>query len=847
MNYSKDVEFAIKTSKDIAIKIGSNTIRPEHIFLAMIEDEYSDACLIMKELNLNVDAIKQTIYQWSMVEQSGKGINNLRKNAAIPLDMETEKILKSSVVFAKSMESDDVEIDHVFYSILDNENNIVNLLLNKSPGILNSLKRRLKNEDIDDYTNNLNEDSMEEGMEEGEVKTDSKNKSKTKLLDQFGTNLTNLAKEGKLDPVVGRVNEIKRISQILSRRKKNNPVLIGEPGVGKSAIAEGIAQLIADGKVPENLQNKRIITLDMGSLVAGTKYRGEFEQRMKGIVKEMEENSDIILFIDEIHTIIGAGASQGSLDASNMLKPALGKGTFRCIGATTLDEYRKYIEKDPALERRFQKVIVDSTTKSETLEILKNIKAQYETHHKVKYTDDALIACVELSDKYISDKFLPDKAIDALDEAGAMVHVNRTSDIPDKLVNLNNKIKESTILKLDCVKNQKFELAAEHRDNEKQWKLEVDEIRTNWKQEISNTISTVTKDDVAAVISLMTKIPIDSVSTDENDKLIGMPEKVKKLVIGQDDAVDKIVQSVKRSRIGLNSHNKPVGTFIFLGPTGVGKTYLAKIMAKELFGSEDSLIRIDMSEFMEKFSVSRLVGAPPGYVGYEDGGKLTEAVRRKPYSIVLFDEMEKAHSDVQNILLQVLDDGFLTDSNGRKVDFRNTIIIMTSNAGSRKVKDFGNGIGFGSISSNNQEKRNDVIKKELEKLFSPEFLNRIDEIVNFNSLSKENIISIIDVECKYLINNLKEKGYDVTISNSLKDYLVENGYDENYGARPLKRAIQKHIEDRLIDAIISKEIAVGDTISLLYDTESQSVKISKLSPNFLVDNVLKLNESTPEV
>jgi len=828
MNYSKEVEEVIKKSKDIAIKIKSKSIRPEHLFLSMIDDEYSDASQIMRDLNLNIDAIKKTISEWSSVMQEQIGVNSLRKNASIPLELETEKILKDSVVFAKSMDSDEVCIEHVFYSILDNSNNLVSELFNKSPEILRSLKNRLKNEEeelnINDELENVN--NMDEEQEE--VTGSSKSKSKTKLIDQFGTNLTNLAKEGKLDPVVGRADEIKRITQILSRRKKNNPVLVGEPGVGKSAIVEGLAQLIVDGLVPENLQNKKVITLDMGSLVAGTKYRGEFEQRLRGIVKEMEENPDIILFIDEIHTIIGAGGAQGSLDASNMLKPGLARGTFRCIGATTLEEYRKYIEKDAALERRFQKVVVEATSKSETLEILKNIKKQYEDHHKVTYTDDALEACVNLSDKYISEKFFPDKAIDVLDEAGAMVHVNGTSAIPEKIVELSKKIKISIVEKLDCISSQKYELAADHRDNEKQWKAELESEREVWSQEHSDNRAMVTEKDIAEVVALMTKIPVDNVSIDENNKLKFMADKVKTIVIGQNEAVDKIVQSVKRSRVGINSHDKPVGSFIFSGPTGVGKTYLAKIMAKELFGSEDAMIRIDMSEFMEKFSVSRLVGAPPGYVGYEDGGKLTEAVRRKPYSIILLDEIEKAHPDVQNILLQVLDDGVLTDSNGRKVDFKNTIIVMTTNAGSRKLKDFGTGIGFG-LSKNNQDSKNSVLKKELEKVFSPEFLNRVDEVINFNSLSKENICGIIDVECKSLISNLKEKGYDVIISQSLKDYLFENGYDENYGARPLKRAIQSNIEDKLTDAIIDQEISVGDTLSLIYDKDSSSVKISKLS------------------
>jgi len=840
MNYSKEVEEVIKLSKEIAINIRSKSIKPEHLFLAMIDDDHSETSEILRDLNLNIGAIKQTIRELSTSEQPG--INTLRKNASIPIDSSTEKILTDSAILAKKMGTDEVSVEHVLCAILENKNNLVSELFSKSPDILRSLMMILKNEDhLDEYNNEINERDIEDYQDESNIKDDTKNKSKTKLIDQFGTNLTNLAKEGKLDPVVGRADEIKRISQILSRRKKNNPVLVGEPGVGKSAIVEGLAQLIVDGLVPENLQNKKVITLDMGSLVAGTKYRGEFEQRLRGIVKEMEENTDIILFIDEIHTIIGAGSAAGSLDASNMLKPGLARGTFRCIGATTLEEYRKYIEKDAALERRFQKVVIDATSKSETLEILKNIKKQYENHHKVTYTDDALEACVNLSDKYISDKFFPDKAIDVLDEAGAMVHVNGTSAIPDKIVELSKKIKISISEKLESIAAQKFEKAAVHRDNEKQWKSELESEREIWSQEHTDHRDVVTQKEIAEVVALMTKIPVDNVSVDENNKLKFMADKVKTVVIGQDDAVDKIVQSVKRARVGITNHSKPVGSFVFSGPTGVGKTYLAKIMAKELFGSEDAMIRIDMSEFMEKFSVSRLVGAPPGYVGYEEGGKLTEAVRRKPYSIILLDEMEKAHPDVQNILLQVLDDGVLTDSNGRKVDFKNTIIVMTTNAGSRKLKDFGAGIGFG-LNKNSQQSKNDVLKKELEKVFSPEFLNRIDEIINFNSLSKENICGIIDVECKSLISNLKEKGYDIIISQSLKDYLFENGYDENYGARPLKRAIQSNIEDKLADAIIDQEISVGDKISLIYDKESSSVKISKLSTKEIkASNILTEN------
>lgn len=844
MEYSSEVAKAIKDSKSIAIEIGSKTIRPEHLFLALINNDESDAYQVLRELNLNIDAIKQTLKTWSSNYQYQIGINKLRSNSVITLDSQTEDILKKSKTFAEEMEADEVSSEHVFYSILENDNNVVTELLHKTPKIYNNLKSRLRNEETDIYNENEEESDI---MEDEEPKEKTNKNSKTKLIDQFGTDLTKLAKEGNLDPVVGRKDEIKRISQILARRKKNNPVLVGEPGVGKSAIAEGMAQLIVEGNVPESLKDKRIISLDMGSLVAGTKYRGEFEQRMRGIIKEMDSNRDIILFLDEIHTIVGAGSAQGSLDASNMLKPALARGAFQCIGATTLDEYRKYIEKDGALERRFQKVLVEATSKSETLEILKNIKNKYEDHHSVTYTDDAIIACVELTDKYMSEKCLPDKAIDALDEAGSKVHVNRNINTPVKIQNLEKKLNKVFLEKEECVHEQKFEEAASKRDIERELKKELETEKELWKAERSKHRESVTKDDVAEVVALMTKIPIDNVSTDENNKLKLMSSKVKSLVIGQDEAVDKLVRAVKRARIGIKDPKKPVGSFIFLGPTGVGKTYLAKVMAKELFGSEESMIRIDMSEYMEKHTVSRLVGAPPGYVGYEDGGELTEAVRRKPYSIILLDEIEKAHPDVYNILLQVLDDGVLTDSYGRRVDFKNTIIIMTSNAGSRKLKDFGTGIGFSLKTDNAQKDQNEVINKELKKVFAPEFLNRIDEVIMFNSLTKENIGGIVDVEIKTTVQRLKEIGYDINITQSLKDYLFEIGYDPDFGARPLKRAIQKNIEDRITDAIINEEISVGDRISLRYDKTASEVKLFKLSSkdNINSEDLLTDQQQTP--
>lgn len=820
MNYSEEVLLAIKRGKQIATEIKSNTIRPEHLFLALIEDDQGSCYNILQDLNLNIDAIKTTMMDWSYAKQIRDGLYNGR--GEIKLEKETDKILNKAMEIAKNMQSNQVENIHVMYSILENNHNLVFDLFNKTPQIYKKLISKLRNED---------EPFDDDDMEEQEKQTPSNKNTKTKLIDQFGIDLTQLAKNGELDPVVGRKNEIKRISQILSRRKKNNPVLIGEPGVGKSAIAEGIAQLIVEGKVPENLKDKRIVNLDMGSLVAGTKYRGEFEQRLRGIIKEMNENRNIILFIDEIHTIIGAGSAQGSLDASNMLKPALSRGSFQCIGATTLEEYRKYIEKDGALERRFQKVVIDPTTKSETLEILKNLKRKYEDFHSVTYTDEAIEACVELTDKYMSDKYLPDKAIDALDESGSKVHVNKTIIPPKKIQDLEKKIKKTISEKEIFVQEQNFESAAKKRDVEKELVKQIEEEKRLWKEELSKSRDLVTKDDVAEVVALMTKIPIDNVSLDENNKLKVMSTKIKNIVIGQDEAVDKLVRSVKRARIGIKDPKRPIGSFIFLGPTGVGKTFSAKVLAKELFGTEDAMIRIDMSEYKEKFNVSRLIGSPPGYVGYEDGGELTKAVRQRPYSIILFDEIEKAHPDVFDILLQVLDDGVLTDSYGRRVDFKNTIIIMTSNVGSRKLKDFGTGIGFNFQSKidEDQKIKNDVIEKELKKIFSPEFLNRVDEVIMFNSLSKENIGNIVDTEVKTTVQRLKEIGYDIVITPSLKDFLFEKGYDANYGARPLKRAIQKYIEDSITDSIINEEFKVGDKISMRYDKEKDDVKLIKIN------------------
>ena len=649
------------------------------------------------------------------------------------------------------------------------------------------------------------------------------------MLDNFGRDLTKAAEEGKLDPIVGREKEIERVSQILSRRKKNNPILIGEPGVGKSAIAEGLALRIIQKKVSRVLFDKRVITLDLASLVAGTKYRGQFEERMKAVLNELEKSPDVILFIDEIHTIVGAGGASGSLDASNMFKPALARGEIQCIGATTLDEYRQYIEKDGALERRFQKVVVDPTSEDETVQILNNIKAKYEDHHNVTYTPEAIKACVTLTQRYVSDRHLPDKAIDALDEAGSRVHITNIN-VPQNILDIESKIEEIKNEKIQVVKSQKYEEAARLRDKEKQLEKELETAKKAWEEETRNNRQTVTEDNVAEVVAMMTGVPTQRIAQNEGSRLVKMNDELKGRVIGQDEAIKKVVKAIQRNRAGLKDPNRPIGSFIFLGPTGVGKTQLAKILSKYLFDSEDALIRIDMSEYMEKFAVSRLIGAPPGYVGYEEGGQLTEKVRRKPYSVVLLDEIEKAHPDVFNLLLQVLDDGQLTDSLGRKIDFKNAIIIMTSNIGSRQLKEFGQGVGFSTTAKVASASDHDkgVIESALKKAFAPEFLNRIDDVIMFNSLSKENINQIIDIELAQLYKRIEAMGYKIKLEDSARDYIVEKGFDANFGARPLKRAIQKYVEDPLAEHIISANLQEGDSINLTYDAvEGIQVKITK--------------------
>ena len=721
-------------------------------------------------------------------------------------------------------------------SILKEDNNIASSLLKENNLNYDSIKEELdimmesgyKPESFPEskYPESADEDDMEkdDSFSSSTSKKTTDSKSKTPVLDNFGRDLTKFAEDDKLDPIVGREKEIERVSQILSRRKKNNPLLIGEPGVGKSAIAEGLALRITQRKVSRVLFNKRVISLDLASLVAGTKYRGQFEERMKAVMSELEKSPDIILFIDEIHTIVGAGGASGSLDASNMFKPALARGELQCIGATTLDEYRQFIEKDGALERRFQKVIVEPTSIEETLQILENIKERYEDHHNVKYSSEAIKSCVNLTERYISDRHLPDKAIDALDEVGSRVHITNIN-VPESIITIEKNIEEIKELKNKVVRSQQYEEAARLRDSERKLNEELDNAKIKWEEESKTHRQEVTDEDVAEVVAMMTGIPVQKVAEKESGKLMKMVDSMNGTVIGQNDAITKVVKAIQRNRAGLKDPNKPVGSFIFLGPTGVGKTQLCKVLAKYLFNSEEALIRIDMSEFMEKFAVSRLIGAPPGYVGYEEGGQLTEKVRRKPYSIILLDEIEKAHPDVFNLLLQVLDDGKMTDSLGRNIDFKNTIIIMTSNIGARQLQDFGTGVGFGTKTrtENDQENIKGVIQSALKKAFAPEFLNRIDDVVIFNSLVKKDILKIIDIELDNLFKRINSLGYKVELTKNAKEYVAEKGFDEKYGARPLNRAIQKYIEDPLAEEIIQKKVKEGDVIKIDFDKKKEEI------------------------
>ncbi|MFD2827514.1 ATP-dependent Clp protease ATP-binding subunit [Leeuwenhoekiella polynyae] len=821
-NFSPRVKDVIAFSKEEALRLGHDFIGTEHLMLGLLRDGSGKAIEILQALDVDLSHLRRKVEILSPANPGSGLASNDKKN--LHLTRQAERALKTTFLEAKLFQSSSINTAHLLLCVLRNENDPTTKLLNKLKVDYDNVKDQFKlmMTSDDDYIEPIKSESFSE--DDGTTDSSKENpfnapgnksnkKSKTPVLDNFGRDLTAMAEEDKLDPVVGREKEIERVSQILSRRKKNNPLLIGEPGVGKSAIAEGLALRIVKRKVSRILFDKRVVTLDLASLVAGTKYRGQFEERMKAVMNELEKNSDIILFIDEIHTIVGAGGATGSLDASNMFKPALARGEIQCIGATTLDEYRQYIEKDGALERRFQKVIVEPTNEEETIEILNNIKDKYEDHHNVEYTPEAIKACVTLTSRYITDRFLPDKAIDALDEAGSRVHIVNI-DVPKKILDLERQLEEVRERKNSVVKKQKYEEAAKLRDDEKNIEKELAVAQQNWEEDSKQHKETVTEDNVADVVSMMSGIPVNRIAKTESNKLAELPKSIKSKVIGQDEAVAKVAKAIQRNRAGLKDPHKPIGSFIFLGQTGVGKTQLAKILATELFDNEDSLVRIDMSEYMEKFAISRLIGAPPGYVGYEEGGQLTEKVRRKPYSVILLDEIEKAHPDVFNMLLQVLDDGYITDSLGRKIDFRNTVIIMTSNIGARKLKDFGQGVGFGTAARQQQADDNakGVIQQALKKAFAPEFLNRVDDVVVFNALDRKEIHLIIDIELKKLYQRIETLGYHLELSDKAKDFISDKGFDKEYGARPLKRAIQKYIEDALAEEIITSKVSEGDNI-----------------------------------
>ncbi|MFB9054252.1 ATP-dependent Clp protease ATP-binding subunit [Formosa undariae] len=835
-NFSPRVKDVIAYSKEEALRLGHDFIGTEHLMLGLLRDGNGKAINILNALDIDLNHLRRKVEILSPANPTLTAVSNEKKN--LHLTRQAERALKTTFLEAKLFQSNSINTAHLLLCILRNENDPTTKLLNKLKVDYDNVKEQFKFmiTNNDNYIEPKAESFQDDSPSDDDTTKDNlfnsptgktNKKSKTPVLDNFGRDLTAMAEEGKLDPVVGRDKEIERVSQILSRRKKNNPLLIGEPGVGKSAIAEGLAIRITKRKVSRILFNKRVVTLDLASLVAGTKYRGQFEERMKAVMNELEKNDDIILFIDEIHTIVGAGGATGSLDASNMFKPALARGEIQCVGATTLDEYRQYIEKDGALERRFQKVIVEPTTVEETIEILNNIKDKYESHHNVNYTPEAIEACVKLTNRYMTDRFLPDKAIDALDEAGSRVHIININ-VPKQILQLENELEIVRESKTSVVKKQKYEEAAKLRDDEKRLEKELEIAQEKWEEETKQHREVVTEDNVADVVSMMTGIPVNRIAQTESNKLFLLPELIKGKVIGQDEAVSKVVKAIQRNRAGLKDPNKPIGSFIFLGQTGVGKTQLAKVLAKQLFDSEDALVRIDMSEYMEKFAISRLVGAPPGYVGYEEGGQLTEKIRRKPYAVVLLDEIEKAHPDVFNMMLQVLDDGYLTDSLGRKIDFRNTIIIMTSNIGARKLKDFGTGVGFGTASQKAQEASNTkgVIESALKKAFAPEFLNRIDDVIVFNTLEKEDLNSIIKIELDKLLLRIKDLGYELKLTEKATSFIAEKGFDKQYGARPLKRAIQKYVEDALAEKIITSKIHEGDVILMDLDETNQELVIT---------------------
>jgi ATP-dependent Clp protease ATP-binding subunit ClpC len=827
--FSPRVKDLISHSRDEAVRLMNEFVGAEHLLLGLIRLNEGTGVHILQEFNLDLSKVKAEVEK-ILSKSSVTYIANLN----LPLLKQTENIIKQSYLEAKEFKSPVIGTEHLLLTILRNEDSVACQVLNKF-GVMYENARDEYEVMLEERKQPKAEFPSNSGGEEEEnysaPRKPADPKSKTPVLDNFGRDLTKMAEAGKLDPIVGREKEIERVSQILSRRKKNNPILIGEPGVGKSAIAEGLALRIVQRKVSRILFNKRIVSLDLASLVAGTKYRGQFEERMKAVMQEIEKNPDIILFIDEIHTIIGAGGASGSLDASNMFKPALARGEMQAIGATTLDEYRQYIEKDGALERRFQKVIIEPTTADETVQILNNIKERYEEHHSVTYTPEAIASCVKLTERYITDRHLPDKAIDAMDEVGSRVHITNIN-VPQEIVDIEGQIEGLKEQKAEVIRSQQYEKAAELRDNERKLQEQLETAKTKWEEDSKNNRVVVTEEHVAEVVSMMCGIPVTKVSESEMGKLVKMAETIRGKVVGQDEAVDKVVKAIQRNRAGLKDPNKPIGSFFFLGPTGVGKTQLAKVLARNLFDSDDALVRIDMSEYMEKFSISRLVGAPPGYVGYEEGGQLTEKVRRKPYAIILLDEIEKAHPDVFNLLLQVLDDGHMTDGLGRKIDFKNTILIMTSNIGARQLAVFGTGVGFGTKSQEEAKESNSklVIQNALRKAFSPEFLNRVDDMIMFKSLSREDIHKIIDIELEKLHDRIKGMGYFVESTEKAKDFILEKGYDEKFGARPMKRAIQKFIEDPLAEEIINANLVEGDTILLDHEEGKEELKVTIKKP-----------------
>ena len=830
--FSTKISEVLNHSKAEAQRLHNSCVEPEHLLLGLLKEGEGKAVQILRLLNLDFNAVRLRVEQTAQTRLS----EGASEENEIILSEKAAKIMRLCLLEARMLKADVADTEHILLAIMkEKENNACRILEEHSihyTDILNLLTQKREKSDVqsgfgfpdedeeDEYDNRSADNVMNERSNSGTQTAQAQRKSanNTPVLDNFGTDLTRAAQEGILDPVVGREKEIERVSQILSRRKKNNPILIGEPGVGKSAIVEGLALRIVQKKVSRILFNKRVIALDMAAVVAGTKYRGQFEERIRSILTELQKNPDVILFIDEIHTIIGAGSAPGSMDAANMLKPALARGEIQCIGATTTDEFRKSIEKDGALERRFQKVMVEPTTVDETIQILENIKDRYEDHHNVRYTPEAIRACVRLTERYVTDRCFPDKAIDAMDEAGSRIHITH-SPVSKEMEEQEKKIDTIHALKNEAVKNQNFELAADYRDQEANLQDELNRMKAEWEKKLSQERVTVDEEQIAEVVSMMTGIPVQRMGRDEEHKLKDMGKNLKREVIGQDEAIDKLVRSIQRGRVGLKDPNKPIGAFLFLGPTGVGKTYLAKKLAEYMFGSPDALIRIDMSEYMEKHTVSRMVGAPPGYVGHEEGGQLTEKVRRKPYSILLLDELEKAHSDVFNILLQVLDEGRLTDSNGTTVDFKNTVIIMTSNCGTRQLKEFGGGIGFTKPDNAAQDKAysRSVIQKALHKQFSPEFLNRLDDIINFDQLDMDAIKRIVDIELRPIAKRVKEMGYGLQVEEDAKDFLARKGYDVQYGARPLKRAMQTYLEDAICELVLNDELHEGETLTVHAD------------------------------